>query len=247
MSPAVQRQEPPYLQIVQHIRQQIRSGELRDGDTIPSVRQLARDWDVAAPTASKAVATLRAEGWVRGVPGSGTVVCAGSTTHSPGGERARATRTTGRIYQPGEHAVITSAELTAAPAHVADALGVEEGAPVIRRQRVTCRDDTPISASVTWLDGALAEAGPRLLNTERIIEGTIGYIRQVTGREVVRGTDQDSARAATEQDARDLGVPVGSPVACGRNWWYDQDGSIIEYGERVSVPGRWSTHDYAFS
>jgi DNA-binding GntR family transcriptional regulator len=61
---------------------------------------------------------------------------------------------------------------------------------------------------------------------------------------VARGVDQDSARAATEQDADDLRVPVGSPVACGRNWWYDADDVVIEYGERVSIPGRWSTHEY---
>jgi len=247
MAPAVQRQEPPYLQIVEHYRKQIRSGELRDGDMIPSVRQIARDWQVAAPTAGKAVATLRSEGLVEGRPGVGTIVIAGSTTHHPGGERLRSARSTGRIYPPDEHAVIRSAELVTAPPRVADALGLAPGSAVIRRHRVTYRGDMVISASVTWLDGALAQAAPRLLAAERIIEGTAGYIRQVTGREAVRGTDQDSARAATQQDAEDLGVPAGSPVACGRNWWYDADGNVIEYGERASVPGRWSTHDYSFT
>ncbi len=124
MAPAVQRQEPPYLQIVQHFRRQISSGELQDGDMIPSVRQLARDWDVAAPTAAKAVAALRSEGLVEGRPGIGTVVVAGSTTLHPGGDRLRSVRSTGRIYPPGEHAVIRSAELVTAPPHVADALGL---------------------------------------------------------------------------------------------------------------------------
>jgi DNA-binding GntR family transcriptional regulator len=247
MAPDVQRLEPPYLQIVEDIRRRIRSGQLRDGELIPSVRQLAKDWKVSPPTAAKAVMTLRAEGLVQGRPGVGTVVCAGTTTHHPGGERLRAVRATGRIYPPGEHAVIKSAELVAAPPEIADALGLEPGAMVIRRHRVTFREDVPISASVTWLDGRLAEVAPRLLSTERIIAGTIGYIAQATGREVVRGTDQDSARAATEQDADDLGVPVGSPVACGRNWWYDANGVVVEYGERVSVPGRWSTHEYIAS
>jgi DNA-binding GntR family transcriptional regulator len=244
MAPAVQRPEPPYLQIVGHFKQQIRSGELKDGEMIPSVRQIARDWNVAPPTAGKALATLRSEGLVRGKPGVGTIVIAGATTHAPGRERLRSARSTGRIYPPGEHAVIKSAELVDAPPHVVDALGLAAGAAVIRRRRVTYRGDTPISASVTWLDGSLAETAPRLLGTERIIEGTAGYIRQMTGREAVRGTDQNSARAATEDDAEDLGVPVGSPVACARNWWFDADGNVIEYGEGASVPGRWATHDY---
>jgi len=84
MSPTVQRPEPPYQQIVEHIRRRIRSGELHDGDLVPSTRQLARDWQVSPPTAAKALATLRAEGIVRGVVGTGTVVCAGTTTHNAG-------------------------------------------------------------------------------------------------------------------------------------------------------------------
>jgi DNA-binding GntR family transcriptional regulator len=143
--------------------------------------------------------------------------------------------------------VIRSAELVPAPPHIADALGLEPGAPVIRRHRVTYRDDSPISVSVSWLDGALAEAAPRLLAAERLIEGTAGYIREMTGREAARGTDQDSASAATDQDAEDLGVAPGSPVAVGRNWWYDHAGAVLEYGERVSVPGRWSTHEYTIT
>ena len=115
---------------------------------------------------------------------------------------------------------------------------------MIRRHRVTYRDDSPVSASTSWLPGDLAASAPRLLTAEHIVQGTTGYIEQETGRAVVRGLDQESARAATEQDAEDLGVPPGSPVACGRNWWYGRDGEVIEYGERVSIPGRWSSHRY---
>ena len=245
MSPTVQRPEPPYMQIVERIRRQIRSGELSDGDVVPSTRQLARDWQVSPPTAAKALSTLRAEGLVRGVVGSGTVVCAGTTSHNASVDRLQAIKNTGRIYPPDERAVIKSAALAAAPAEIADALGLHAGVEVIRRHRVTLRKDEPVSASVTWLDGKLAEMAPRLLTTERILHGTIGYIEEVTGRTVARAVDQDSARAATEQDAEDLGVPLGSPVACGRNWWYDNGGAVLEYGERVSIPGRWSTHEYA--
>ena len=77
MSPTVDRPEPPYLQIVKRISEQIRSGELRDGDTVPSTRKLAAEWNVSWPTAAKALTMLQSEGLVRGVVGVGTVVCAG--------------------------------------------------------------------------------------------------------------------------------------------------------------------------
>ncbi|MGH3067267.1 MAG: GntR family transcriptional regulator [Streptosporangiaceae bacterium] len=232
------------MQIVEHIRRQIRSGQLSDGDLVPSTRQLARDWKVSAPTAAKALTTLRSEGYVRGIPGTGTIVCASATMHHAGGDRLHAIAQTGRIYPPREHAEITSTEAMPAPDAIADALGLDIGAEVIRRHRVTYRDDIPVSASTSWLPGEIAVNAPRLLSTERITEGTAGYIERVTGRAVVRGLDQESARAADRQDADDLGVPIGSPVACGRNWWYDASANIVEYGERVSVPGRWSAHHY---
>lgn len=244
MAPAVRRTDPPYLQIVEHIRRQIRSGQLRDGDLVPSTRQLARDWQVSVPTATKALTALRSEGYVRGVPGTGTIVCANATMHHAGSDRLHAVAQTGRIYPPNERAVITAAGVVPAPAAIADALSVATGAEVIRRQRITYRDEVPVSASTSWLPGSLAGVAPRLLTAERITEGTVGYIESVTGRVAVRGLDQESARAATQQDAGDLGVPVGSPIACGRNWWYDAAGDVIEYGERVSIPGRWSAHHY---
>ena len=244
MAPNVRRSDPPYMQIAEDIRRRIRSGQLRDGELVPSTRQLAREWGVSVPTAAKALMTLRSEGYVRGVAGTGTIVCAGTTAHHPGGDRLQAIAQTGRIYPPNEYAVIRSAELMPAPEAIADALGMDPGAEVIRRHRVTYRDESPVSASTSWLPGELAGVAPRLLATERIIEGTAGYIEHEAGRAVVRGLDQESARAATEEDAADLGVPPGSPVACARNWWYDREGNVIEYGERVSIPGRWSSHRY---
>jgi DNA-binding GntR family transcriptional regulator len=211
---------------------------------VPSTRKLASEWGVSWPTAAKALTALRAEGLVRGVVGVGTVVCAGETAHNASIDRIRAIRTTGRIYPPNERAVIKAVELVSASPVIADALGLQPGAEVIKRQRVTLRHDEPISASVTWLDGQLAAVAPRLLTTERLLQGTAGYIEETTGRRVARVVDQGSARAATAQDAEDLGVPAGSPVACGRNWWYDADDAVIEYGERVSIPGRWTTHEY---
>jgi GntR family transcriptional regulator len=140
--------------------------------------------------------------------------------------------------------VIASADLVPAPEAIADALNVPAGADVIRRHRVTLRDDVPVSASTSWMPGDLAGPAPRLLTTERILAGTAGYIREVTGRAAVRGLDQTSARAATDQDAADLGIPAGSCVAAGRTWWYDAAGAVIEYGEYASVPGRWAAHEY---
>ncbi|MEV6283137.1 GntR family transcriptional regulator [Kribbella sp. NPDC051770] len=66
--------EPPYQRIVAGLRAAILAGELRPGQRVPSVRQIAREYGVAAATASRVLAALRADGLVESKVGSGTVV-----------------------------------------------------------------------------------------------------------------------------------------------------------------------------
>ncbi|MFD2417222.1 TetR/AcrR family transcriptional regulator C-terminal domain-containing protein [Amycolatopsis pigmentata] len=66
--------QAPYLRIAADLRRRITAGELRPGDRVPSTRALVREWGVAMATAAKALSTLKEQGWVRAVRGSGTVV-----------------------------------------------------------------------------------------------------------------------------------------------------------------------------
>lgn len=76
MSALSQQPDPPYQVIAAQIRSRIEQGELRPGDRVPSIRQIAQRWGVAVATATKVTALLRAEGLVEARVGSGTVVCA---------------------------------------------------------------------------------------------------------------------------------------------------------------------------
>lgn len=237
--PSIERQEPPYLQVVRHIRGQIMSGELSEGDAVPSARQITREWDVAMATATKALTTLRAEELVRAVPGKGTVV--ENKQHRSAHDRTEAVVRTGRIYPPGHYARILSAELVAAPQQVADALDLDSSAPVIRRLRVTYdAHDIPLSTSVSWFDGGLAGQAPLLLEADRILQGTARYIEEQTGQ--VHGPpDQDTtyleAAGATEEEAAALHISPAAPVLRGKNFYRDTDGGVLEYGESTALAG----------
>ncbi|UWP87159.1 GntR family transcriptional regulator [Dactylosporangium fulvum] len=66
-----------YERIAADIRARIADGRLAPGDRLPSTRQLAKDWDVALATATKALTALRQQGVVVSRPRVGTVVAAG--------------------------------------------------------------------------------------------------------------------------------------------------------------------------
>jgi DNA-binding transcriptional regulator YhcF (GntR family) len=57
---------PPYLQIFEQIRAMIERGDLKAGDALPPVRQLAGDLSVAPNTVARAYADLKADGWIEG-------------------------------------------------------------------------------------------------------------------------------------------------------------------------------------
>ncbi|QID36943.1 GntR family transcriptional regulator [Streptomyces albus] len=80
---------PPYARIADALRRRITSGELSPGDRVPSTRQLAREWNVALATATKALTVLRQDGLVEARPRVGTVVAAPrSRTAAPRRNRA---------------------------------------------------------------------------------------------------------------------------------------------------------------
>jgi len=63
-----------YQRIVESIRQQILSGSLGPGDRLPSVRQMAADWDCTAGTVQHAYQELASQGLILSRSGQGTRV-----------------------------------------------------------------------------------------------------------------------------------------------------------------------------
>lgn len=234
---------PPYLQVVATLKQKIVSGELKHGDKLPSVRDLAATYEISTATAQKVHRTLKAEGLAEATQGAATTVSTRRTLHRTAADRLEAALTTGRIYTDGEYAVITAADRAEPPEWVADLLGIEPGGQAVRRQRVTHNaDDQPVTASTSWFTSELGDAVPALLVRERIIGGTPSAIEAATGRRAVASEEATTAAAASEEHAAALGVSPGDPVSLSRNVYVDAQGELVEVGESVAPAGHWRVH-----
>src|SRR3954447_20038341 len=66
----------PYLQLVQQVRQAMRLGWLREGDQLPTVKEVVAHLAINPNTVLKAYRELEHEGLVAARPGVGTVVTA---------------------------------------------------------------------------------------------------------------------------------------------------------------------------
>ena len=66
---------PIYSQIIDGFREQIVAGVLRQGDKMPSVRELAAELTINPNTIQRAYRELEMQGWIASVPGKGSFVC----------------------------------------------------------------------------------------------------------------------------------------------------------------------------
>lgn len=65
---------PIYEQIKEQIKAAIYLGDLKEGETLPSIRQLARDLKISVITTTRAYNDLEQEGFLASVPGKGFFV-----------------------------------------------------------------------------------------------------------------------------------------------------------------------------
>jgi GntR family transcriptional regulator len=74
---------PPYLQLVQQVKQALRLGWLEPGDKLPTVHEVAVGASVNSNTVLKAYKELEREGLATGRPGLGTYIVKSLTQLTP--------------------------------------------------------------------------------------------------------------------------------------------------------------------
>ena len=69
-----QSELPIYAQIREQLREQILNGQIPEGTTLPSIRQMAKEAGVSVITTTRAYSELEAEGFIATMQGKGSVV-----------------------------------------------------------------------------------------------------------------------------------------------------------------------------
>lgn len=66
--------EPIYLQIINQIKSQILTGDLKEGQALPSIRSLAKELEISVITTKRAYDELEKDGFIVTVAGKGSYV-----------------------------------------------------------------------------------------------------------------------------------------------------------------------------
>lgn len=238
----VQGPQAPYKRIAAKLRARIDSGELQPGDPLPSARKLVETEGVSIATATRVAAELRAEGYAVTTPGIGTVAALPKKL-TAGADRLSMLRAGGDGLDDDTVEVLT-AELEPATQEVADALGVEEGAQVVKRRRRYLDTKGVVTVSTTWISGDIVERAPELLETGPLPKMTFGLIEERTGRRAVRRRDTVTIRSVPDDVAEHLETAPGTDALVMVNHYWDQHGEPTEYAVDYLGIGRELSGEY---
>src|ERR1700749_3133608 len=112
---------PLYMQVVRQLRAQIASGELREGDRLPSQRQMMARWHISMQTASKVIGAMKTEGIAVPSVGRDTLVAPGAAARIAAGAQGTSfTPAANLAPAPSAAVIVVKAEKAAAPAPVAE-------------------------------------------------------------------------------------------------------------------------------
>ena len=225
---------PAYAQIEDQLAARIESGELREGERLPPERDLAEGLGVSRMTVRQALTSLASRGLVERGVGRGTFVARSKLDHDLGRVAGFSELMERQGLEPG--AKLISAAKKPAPEVVAAALGIEEGAPVYRIQRLRFGGGVPMALEDSWLP---AEPFPDLLDLG-LTRSLYGLMRDLYRLEPVRAVERLEPVVARAHEAAALGVPEGSPLMLVERTAYAANGTAVEFahdrhrGDRAS-------------
>ena len=237
--PQAQRNKPLWRQVADHYKGQILRGEIRQGDMLPSIRQIRDEWGVSQSTAQQALAHLHlAERLVR-TDQSGTYVDAPRASLGPQ-QRMRLA-----AAPASEVVTVTFAGTVRAPEYIVPMFSLAESGTIVRREEVTrLADGSPSRLSVTWVHPKYVTAVPELLVESPLPDpkGAAHLIAERSGTDpgTLTGGIAFECRLAKD-DGREMPalglLESWAYVLAGVSGWRHGD-DLLEYTEFVLPPNR---------
>lgn len=212
-----------YLDIAADIRARIEAGEWAPGATLPRLDDFAADYDANRDTVGRAIAALETEGYVWAVQGRGIIVRRGMMRlRRPRGnlvKRNLATDNPGYSFPSASGQEVWKHHITPEAStepltdpRIAGLLGVDPGAPVMRRFRVTGPEsEPPFQINISWIHPRGVADAPGVASQEPG-PGDWLYRLEVAGHWPITWMETHRARMPSTHEARLLEIPVSLPV-----------------------------------
>lgn len=221
---------PRYLRIADKLRARILSGELKEGDRLPSIPEMARENGVATSTAQAVIRVLVSEGLAAAKSGSGTYVRARSEPrrlvrswhrNATGGSPFASDMVAQGRSGTWDYDSRSTQSDTAVRARLALDEPADDRPDVLQTDYVFRGDGQPVMLSTSWEPLKLTRGTPVVIPEEgpRAGTGVVERMRSI-GVQITHAGEVVSARQARESEAAVLGVAQGSIVLTIERTYY---------------------------
>mgnify|MGYP001166138963 FL=1 len=219
---------PRYFQLKEIMREQIRSGDWKPGDLIPSERELGETYGISRMTARQAITELVNEGLLYREQGKGTFV----SQHKITQQLIRLTGFTEDIRTRGQRpgTKVLSAQMYPADETTAERLRIKAGDMLFRLQRLRLADGEPLAIELSLISFKGCE---RLLEEDLENNSLYRALETKYGLPPMEAEQELEAGLAGNEEAQLLKIPVGSAVLFTRRTTYTERNQPIEYAKSV--------------
>ncbi|MGW0993627.1 GntR family transcriptional regulator [Streptomyces sp. NPDC002523] len=244
---------PKWRELADRLAEQIKRGEFQPGEQLPHIRDLVERGEGSKATVHAAYKALEAEGLVTSSRGHGTVVRQQVPLKRLGVARYDKAKwrdgdevafiadrvASGRAYRRNEQTQTVS--LIEAPALVAEAHGLPEGANVYARARLVKEGEQPTHILTSYYRPEHVE-GTRIVDPTPGPAGRGGGFRVLydAGYEIDHMKEQLFARAASSEEAQLLRLSPGEWVVELHRTTYTASGVVVEFAIGVHAASRFA-------
>lgn len=224
-----------YLDIADHLRSLITSGDLGPGGGLPSEAELVARFSASRTTVRRALEQLRDEGLVKSRKGSGWFAALDPVTHALG----RFATVEAALEAAGAEAKreVQDFGFEPPPPDVADVLRRAPGDEVLRVRRLNHADGRPFGVVTVWVPLELASE----LSRADVERSTFYELLKASGVELGRAVQSIRAETADRDDVTELGLAAGAPMLVCLRITEDRDGRPVLVSEH-----RYPAHRIAF-
>jgi GntR family transcriptional regulator len=219
---------PLYYQLAEQLKEQVRLGELKSGDQVPSERALSELHGISRMTARQAVTYLVHEGVLVARHGFGTFVAEPKLTH----EALHLLSFTEEIMQRGGKVVSRVLEQAIVPpsARVATELQLPTTESVVRIVRLRLSDQTPLLLETIFIPAAVC---PDLAHENLANQSLYAVLERRCGLKLKRARQTLEATVANDYESQLFGVAPGMAMILLEGVTYDEQQRPTEYFKAV--------------
>jgi GntR family transcriptional regulator len=198
---------PLYYQLAELIRERIASGEIQPGDQLASARTISEEAGISRMTVRQALDYLERQGHLEVRRGTGTFVAAPKLTYHAVNLLGFTQEMIEQGRQPSSRVIEQS--VVAPPERVASRLAIGADRPVLKIVRLRLSQDEPVLLETVFLPHASC---PGLEHEDLSVISLYGLLEQRYRLRPHRSHQTLEATIAGEEDSRQFGVPVGTPM-----------------------------------